>query len=77
MKSVTDFFLSGGKADEDASFLGFSFPFISDSIMDEIELLKKKWLPKYWTSQNDIELKEEKGSKIKVRPKFHYFIFMR
>ena len=42
--------------------------------MDEIELLKKKWLPKYWTSQDDIEVKEEKGSKIKVRPKckFHY-----
>ena len=64
---MTNFFLSGGKADEDASFLGFSFPFISDSIMDEIELLKKKWLPKYWTSQNDIEVKEGKGSKTKVR----------
>ena len=37
--------------------------------MDEIELLKKKWLRKYWTSQNDIEVKEEKGSKIKVIPK--------
>ena len=44
--------------------------------MDEIELLKKKWLPKYWTSQNDIEVKEGKGSKIKVRPKIENFTIL-
>ena len=43
--------------------------------MDEIELLKKKWLPKYWTSQNDIEVKEDKGSKIKVRSKLEISLF--
>ena len=61
------FDISGGKADDDSNFLGFSFPFISDSVMNEIELLKKKWLPKYWTSEGEdmeTETKDEDKSNI-------------
>ena len=70
-----EYFLSGGKADDDTNFLGFSFPFISDSLLDEIELLKKKWLPKYWTSENDLEEKIEEQAKRKVRTEqFNLFL---
>ena len=47
--------------DDDAySVMGFSFPFISDSILSEIDMLKRRYLPKFWgKSDDDEEIGEE------------------
>jgi hypothetical protein len=48
------------KPDDDAySVLGFSFPFISDSILNEIDMLKRRYIPKFWS-----DLDEEVGEDI-------------
>lgn len=36
------------KNEESGGLLGFSFPFISDSLFDEIEILKRRYLPRFW-----------------------------
>ena len=53
--------------EETGGILGFTFPFISDSLLDDIELLKRRYLPKFWgsneehQSRGDSEDKEKGG----------------
>ena len=48
--------------DNKGGFLGFSFPFISDSLLDEIEILKRRYLPKFWGGSDVREPQREAPS---------------
>ena len=38
---------------EKALLGGFSFPFISDTFINELDLMKRRWLAKFWGSEED------------------------
>ncbi|KAK2153059.1 hypothetical protein LSH36_309g01031 [Paralvinella palmiformis] len=41
--------------DGDGAAFGFSLPYISDTIMNEIELLKQRYLPRFWSDEDETE----------------------
>lgn len=48
-----------GKDQKDAGW-GFSFPFISDSILNELEIMKRRYLSRFWaTEEDDVAYKEK------------------
>merc|ERR1712004_289513 len=59
--------LKNGKKEEaeEKTFLGFSFPFVSDSFLDDIELMKRRWMSTFWGSDEDDVAYEEDRSQEK------------
>ena len=56
-----------GNQESENSFLGFSFPYVSDTIFDNIEILKQRYLPRFWgtsDSSSKASAGKEKGNTV-------------